>query len=257
MKIENKNWIKSFKKPFILSGPCSAETKEQVLQTAFQIDKSHIEVFRAGIWKPRTRPGGFEGVGEKGLSWLEEAKKQTGLKIAIEVATKEHIEIALKYDIDIFWIGARTTANSFMIEEIGDTLKNTDKIVLIKNPMHPSLDAWKGALERLALKEIKNLGFIHRGFANLPKTSYRNHPFWELALQIKKEYPSIPMICDISHICGNRDNLFEVANQAFDFGYEGLMVETHFDPENAWSDAKQQVLPSELLDFLKKRQKPI
>ncbi|XOD67656.1 MAG: chorismate mutase [Flavobacteriales bacterium Tduv] len=246
-----QNWIKQFYKPLIISGPCSAESEEQVLKTASRIEKSYIQVFRAGIWKPRTKPNNFEGIGLDGLPWLQKVKNQTGMMTATEVAKAEHVEGALEHDIDILWIGARSTVNPFTVQEIADALEGSDKVVLVKNPIHPDLDLWIGALERLAGRGIEKLGVIHRGFSTYKKPKFRNQPNWQIALDFKNSYPNIPILCDPSHICGNRDGIFEIAQQAFNFEYNGLMVETHYDPDQAWSDAKQQIIPEKLLEILK------
>lgn len=251
MKDKNPKWIDKFKLPLIIAGPCSAESKEQVLQTAKEIKNPFIQVFRSGIWKPRTSPTSFQGVGESALDWLIEARKQTGLLLAIEVAHAHHIKEAIKYDIDILWIGARSTTNPFILEEIANLLENTSKIILIKNPIHPDLDAWIGAIERFDKKGIKNIGVIHRGFFTHKESSfYRNPPFWSIALAFKKKYPEIPILCDISHICGNRDYLLHIAKKAIALNYDGFMIEAHIQPENALSDAQQQITPKELEKLL-------
>lgn len=248
-----QNWIEEFNnKPLIIAGPCSAESEEQILKTALRIDKSYIQVFRAGIWKPRTKPNNFEGIGIDGLSWLKKVKSQTGLMTATEVANAEHVKHALKYDIDILWIGARSTVNPFTIQEIANSLEGSNKIILVKNPINPDIDLWIGALERFINKGITKLGIIHRGFSIYKKSKFRNQPNWGIALDFKRQYPNIPIICDPSHICGNRENIFEISQQAFNFGYNGLMIETHYDPDKAWSDAKQQITPENLLKLLKK-----
>jgi chorismate mutase len=245
---EHKQWLVDLKlnHPLVIAGPCSAETEEQVLKIAHELKNSDVSIFRAGIWKPRTRPGGFEGVGEIGLKWLQKAKAETGLLMAIEVANANHVKLALQYDIDVLWIGARTTVNPFAVQEIADALKNTDKIVLIKNPVNPDLSLWIGGLERLYQARIKNLGVIHRGFSTYEKTKYRNNPEWQIAIDMQNRFPNLPLICDPSHITGKRDMIQEVAQQALDLNYDGLIIETHFDPDNAWSDAAQQVTPKVL-----------
>lgn len=250
LQLEQK-WIKQFDKPLIIAGPCSAESEEQVLKIAEDLDKSYVQVYRAGIWKPRTKPGNFEGVGAIGLSWLKKVKEKHNMLISTEVASAEHCKLALEAGVDILWIGARTTVNPFLIQEIAEALANTDKVVLVKNPVNPDLELWVGALERLAAMGIKNLGVIHRGFSTYKKTKYRNKPQWQIALEFKNQFPNIPMICDPSHITGNREGILEVSQQAFNFEYNGLMIETHNDPDNAWSDAKQQVTPARLLEILK------
>lgn len=251
LKDLHQDWILHFDKPLIISGPCSAETQEQVLETAKRMNKSYVQVFRAGIWKPRTKPGSFEGIGEIGLQWLQKAKKETGMLIATEVANATHVKAALAHDVDILWIGARSTVNPFTVQEIAEALKNTEKIILVKNPVHPDFDLWVGALERLAAQGIKKLGVIHRGFSAYKKSQYRNQPHWQIALDFRNHYPNIPILCDPSHICGEREGIAAVAQQAFNFEYDGLMVETHRKPEEAWSDAKQQITPERLLEILK------
>lgn len=247
----NNNWIQRFSRPLIISGPCSAETQDQVLETAYRLNKASIQIFRSGIWKPRTKPGHFEGIGETGLKWLQKVKEETGMMVASEVANATHVKYALAYNIDILWIGARSTVNPFSVQEIAESLKDTDKIILIKNPIHPELDIWIGAIERLIAQGIKNIGIIHRGFSAYKKDPYRNTPNWSLALDFRKRFPNIPILCDPSHICGQRKDLFKVAQQALIFEFNGLMIETHCSPDNAWSDAKQQITPENLLELLK------
>jgi chorismate mutase len=241
-------WLDDFKldHPLVLAGPCSAETEEQVLKIAHELKNSDVSIFRAGIWKPRTRPGGFEGVGEIGLKWLQKAKAETGLLMATEVATAAHVKLAIEHDIDVLWIGARTTVNPFAVQEIADALNGTDKIVLIKNPVNPDLSLWLGGLERLYNANIKKLGVIHRGFSTYEKTKYRNNPEWQIAIDLQNRFPDLPLICDPSHITGRRDMIQEVSQQALDLNYDGLIIETHIDPDNAWSDAAQQVTPATL-----------
>jgi chorismate mutase len=245
---ENRKWLDdmNLNHPLVMAGPCSAETEDQVLKIAHELKDSKVSVFRAGIWKPRTRPGGFEGVGEIGLKWLQKAKAETGLLMATEVANAAHVKLALEYDIDVLWIGARTTVNPFAVQEIADALAGTDKIVLVKNPVNPDLALWIGGLERLYNAGIKKLGVIHRGFSNYEKTKYRNNPEWQIAIDFKNKFPDIPMIIDPSHISGNRDLIFEVSQEALDLNYNGMIIETHIDPDNAWSDAAQQVTPERL-----------
>lgn len=245
-----KNWIRQFQKPLIIAGPCSAESEKQMLDIAERIDKNYVQIFRAGIWKPRTKPNSFEGVGSIGLKWLKKVKNEFGLLTAIEVATANHVQLALENDVDILWIGARSTVNPFTVQEIAEALRDTEKIVLIKNPVNPDLDLWIGAFERLQAQNIKNLGAIHRGFSTYKKTQYRNNPQWQVALDFKDQMPDIPLICDPSHICGNRAGIFNVAQQAFNFEYDGLMIETHNNPDEAWSDAKQQIIPEKLNEIL-------
>lgn len=243
-----RTWLEDFKlsHPLVIAGPCSAETEEQVLEIAHELKNSDVSVFRAGIWKPRTRPGGFEGVGEIGLKWLKKAKEETGLLMATEVATAAHVKLALEYDIDVLWIGARTTVNPFAVQEIADALQNTDKIVLLKNPVNPDLSLWLGGLERLYNAGIKKLGVIHRGFSTYEKTKYRNNPEWQIAIELQSKFPDLPLICDPSHITGRRDMIQEVSQQALDLNYDGLIIETHCNPDKAWSDAPQQITPSTL-----------
>lgn len=251
-KKELKNWLGAFnlKHPLVIAGPCSAETEEQVLKIAHQLKNTDATVFRAGIWKPRTRPGNFEGVGELGLKWLQRVKQETGMLTTTEVANPQHVELALKYDIDILWIGARTTVSPFMIQEIADALQGTEKTVLVKNPVNPDLALWLGAVERLYSMEVKNLGVIHRGFSSYEKSKYRNNPEWQIPIDLQTQFPDLPIILDPSHISGNRENIFDLCQTALDLNYDGLMVETHHDPDNAWSDAKQQITPATLVQFM-------
>ncbi|MCU4189011.1 bifunctional 3-deoxy-7-phosphoheptulonate synthase/chorismate mutase type II [Flavobacterium sp. HXWNR29] len=244
-KKELRTWLDDFQlnHPLVIAGPCSAETEDQVLKIAHELKNSDVSIFRAGIWKPRTRPGGFEGVGEIGLKWLQKAKAETGLLMATEVATAAHVKLALEHDIDVLWIGARTTVNPFAVQEIADALQGTDKIVLLKNPVNPDLSLWIGGLERLYNANIKKLGVIHRGFSTYEKTKYRNNPEWQIAIDLQNRFPDLPLICDPSHITGKRDMIQEVSQQALDLNYDGLIIETHIDPDNAWSDAAQQVTP--------------
>ncbi|HEY6976089.1 MAG TPA: chorismate mutase [Chitinophagaceae bacterium] len=239
------------KRPLIISGPCSAETEEQVIETAVRLQKtSKIDMLRAGIWKPRTRPGSFEGIGTKGLPWLQHAKKLTGLPLTVEVASAKQVENALHFEIDVLWIGARTTVNPFSVQEVADALRGADVPVLIKNPINPDLELWIGAVERVAKAGIKQIGLIHRGFSSYGNTEYRNAPMWHLAIEMKRRHPEMMMINDPSHICGRRDILLDVAQKAIDLDYDGLMIEAHIDPDKAWSDAKQQVTPERLAEML-------
>jgi len=239
------------KRPFIISGPCSAETEEQVMQTAIRLKATgKIDALRAGIWKPRTRPGSFEGVGTKGLPWLQQARKETGLPLAVEVATAKQVEDALHFGVDILWIGARTTVNPFSVQEVADALRGCKVPVLIKNPINPDLELWVGAVERVAKAGIDQIGLIHRGFSNYGNTEYRNAPMWHLAIEMKRRHQNLMMICDPSHICGRRDILQDVAQKSIDLDFDGLIIESHIDPDNAWSDAKQQVTPERLADML-------
>ncbi len=237
-------------RPFLIAGPCSAETEEQVMQIAGGLADAGIDLFRAGIWKPRTRPGSFEGIGVPGLSWLRRVKQETGLRTTVEVANAQHVYEAMKYGIDVLWIGARTTVNPFSVQEIADALRGTDIPVLVKNPVNPDLELWLGAIERISQAGITRLGAIHRGFSSYGKSKYRNDPHWEIAVELKRRLPEIPMLCDNSHICGNRHMLMEVAQQALDLQYDGLMTEVHCDPDNAWSDAKQQITPERYRELI-------
>ncbi len=239
------------KKPLIISGPCSAETEAQVLETAQRLAKTgKVDMLRAGIWKPRTRPGSFEGIGTKGLPWLQQAKKITGLPTTVEVATGKQAQDALHFEIDMLWIGARTTVNPFSVQEVADALRGADVPVFIKNPINPDLELWTGAVERIAKAGIKTIGLIHRGFSAYGNTEYRNAPMWHLAIEMKRRNPELKIINDPSHICGRRDILMEVAQKAIDLDFDGLMIESHIDPDKAWSDAKQQVTPEKLAEML-------
>lgn len=252
-KKEMRKWLENFNldHPLVIAGPCSAETEDQVLKIAHELKDSKVSVFRAGIWKPRTRPGGFEGIGEIGLKWLQKAKAETGLLMGTEVATAAHCKLALEYDIDVLWVGARTTANPFAVQEIADTLKGTDKIVLVKNPVNPDLALWLGGVERLHMAGIEKLGVIHRGFSTYEKTKYRNIPEWQIAIELQNKFPDLPLIIDPSHITGDRKMIFEVTQEALDLNYDGMIIETHIDPDNAWSDAAQQVTPDTLKQIIK------
>ena len=239
-------------KPIIISGPCSAETEEQVLETANQLARKGVKILRAGIWKPRTKPGGFEGVGVPGLAWLNKARQETGMKISTEVANRSHVEAALEYDLDLLWIGARTSANPFAMQEIADALRESGKDipVLVKNPVNPDLELWIGALERLYNAGIKRLGVIHRGFSTYGEHIYRNHPQWRIPLELRIRYPQIPIICDPSHIGGKRELIASLSQQALDMGFDGLIIESHCNPDSAWSDKAQQVTPDVLAVIL-------
>jgi chorismate mutase len=239
------------KRPLIISGPCSAETEEQVLETAQRLKATgKVDMLRAGIWKPRTRPGSFEGIGTKGLPWMQRARKETGLPITVEVATGKQVEDALHFDVDVLWIGARTTVNPFSVQEVADALRGVNVPVLIKNPINPDLELWIGAVERVAKAGIKQIGLIHRGFSSYGNSEYRNAPMWHLAIEMKRRNPELLMINDPSHICGRRDILQAVAQKAIDLDYDGLIVESHIDPDKAWSDAKQQITPERLSEML-------
>lgn len=246
------------KRPLIISGPCSAETEEQVMETAVRLAATgKVDMLRAGIWKPRTKPGLFEGIGTKGLPWLASAKKQTGLPITVEVATAKHVQDALQFDVDMLWIGARTTVNPFSVQEVADALRGVDIPVLVKNPIHPDLELWTGALERLQKVGLSRVGMIHRGFASYGNTEFRNAPMWHLPIEMKRRFPEMPLICDPSHICGNRTLLQSIAQKSIDLDFDGIMLESHIDPDNAWSDAKQQITPeafAQMLDELIWRQ---
>lgn len=257
---EFRTWLDNMNlsHPLVIAGPCSAETEAQVLKTAHELKKTDTNVFRAGIWKPRTRPGGFEGVGEVGLKWLQRVKEETGFLVTTEVGNANHVEKALKHDIDILWIGARTTVNPFVVQEIAEALRGVDKVVLVKNPVNPDLPLWLGAVERIYTMGINQLGVIHRGFSTYNSLHYRNKPKWHIAIELKKEFPDLPLILDPSHICGRRDTIFDTAQTGLDLNYDGFMIETHIDPDNAWSDAKQQITPQTLHQItqeLKIRQK--
>lgn len=241
------------KRPLIISGPCSAETEEQLLQTAMQLAATgKVNMLRAGIWKPRTRPGQFEGVGVKGLPWLLQAKKQTGLPTTVEVATAKQVEDALNFEVDVLWIGARTTVNPFSVQEVADALMGVNIPVLIKNPINPDIDLWIGAVERIAKAGIQKIGLIHRGFSTYGNTEYRNAPMWHLAIEMKRRNPDMLLLCDPSHICGTRIGLQEIMQVSVDLHYDGMMIESHINPNEAWSDAKQQVTPTHLVELLDK-----
>jgi len=247
-----KEWGVQFaNRPVVIAGPCSAETEKQVLDTAFQLKEKGITIFRAGIWKPRTRPGFFEGVGSKGLAWLKKVKEETGMLVTTEVASEKHVYEALKYGIDMLWIGARSTANPFVVQEIADALKGIDIPVLVKNPVNPDLELWKGAIERIHTAGITRIGAIHRGFSSYGKTVYRNLPTWQLPIDLKTDFPNIPMINDPSHIGGKRELLFEIIQKAMDLNFDGFIIESHCDPSCALSDAAQQVTPDDLDKMLK------
>jgi len=252
-KKEMRQWLVDFglSHPLVIGGPCSAETEEQVLKIAHELKESDVTVYRAGIWKPRTKPGMFEGVGAIGLKWLKKVKDETGLLTATEVANKNHVDLAIENDVDILWIGARSTVSPFIMQEIADALEGTDKIILVKNPVNPDLALWLGGIERLYKANINKLGLIHRGFSTYEKTKFRNNPEWQIPIEVKNRFPDLPMICDPSHISGRRDLIFDISQAALDLNYEGLMIESHWDPDNAWSDAKQQVTPSRLIEIMK------
>ena len=237
-------------RPSVIAGPCSAETEEQVMETAKGLKDLGINVFRAGIWKPRTHPGSFEGIGTEGLGWLQKVKKEYGLKVSTEVASERHVYECIKFGVDLVWLGARTTANPFLVQEIADALKGTDIPVLVKNPVNPDLDLWIGALERLNRAGVKKLGVIHRGFSTFEKIKYRNDPQWQVAIELRSRYPELPFFVDPSHLGGSKDYIREISQRSLDLGFEGLMIESHCNPSCAWSDAKQQLTPPELSDLL-------
>ena len=237
-------------RPSVVAGPCSAETEEQVMETAKGLKGLGINVYRAGIWKPRTHPGSFEGIGTEGLRWMQKAKKEYGLKIATEVASEKHVFECLKYGVDLVWLGARTTANPFLVQEIADALKDTDIPVLVKNPVNPDIDLWIGALERLNRAGIKKLGVIHRGFSTADRIKYRNDPQWQMAIELRSRHPELPFFVDPSHMAGCKDYIRELSQRSLDLGFEGLMIESHCNPSCALSDAKQQLTPAELSDLL-------
>lgn len=254
LKIENSaitGWPVYSGRPFLISGPCSAETEEQVLESARELKKlNKVNIFRAGIWKPRTRPNSFEGVGAAGLQWLRLVKQETGMLTATEVANEKHVYEALKYGVDMLWIGARTSVNPFTVQEIADALKGVDVMVFVKNPINPDIELWIGAIERIANAGIKRLGAIHRGFSSYEKTTYRNQPNWQLPIEMRRRIPDLPIICDPSHIGGARQYLYEISQKAMDLNFDGLMIESHPDPSVALSDAAQQVTPHELNELL-------
>ena len=233
----------------VIAGPCSAETEEQVIETARQLAYKGCHIFRAGVWKPRTKPGGFEGNGEAALPWLKRVKEETGMLTSTEVATPEHVELALKYDIDILWVGARTSANPFAMQAIADSLQGVDIPVLVKNPVNPDLELWIGAMERINQADVKRIAAIHRGFSSYDKKIYRNLPMWQIPIELRRRIPELPIFCDPSHIGGRRELIAPLCQQAMDLGFDGLIIECHCDPDKAWSDAKQQITP-DILDYI-------
>ena len=247
------DWGLQPERPLVIAGPCSAESEEQVMQTAHLL-KQHTsaQIFRAGIWKPRTRPGTFEGVGTKGLKWLRKVKEETGLLTTTEVATAKHTYEAIKYGIDILWVGARTTVNPFAIQEIADVLDGVDIPIMVKNPVNPEVEPWAGAIERFQKAGIQKIAAVHRGFSSFSETTYRNAPNWQIPIELKRRLPEIPIICDPSHIAGRRDLILDISQRAMDLTYDGLMIETHPDPDRALSDARQQITPSVLGEILAK-----
>lgn len=236
-------------RPIVIAGPCSAETEEQVMTTARQLAAKGCRIFRAGVWKPRTKPGGFEGNGEKALPWLQAVKKETSMLTATEVAMPEHVELALKYDVDMLWVGARTATNPFAMQELAESLRGFEGPVLVKNPVNPDPELWMGAMQRLNQVGIKRLGAIHRGFSSFDKKIYRNVPMWQIPIELHRRIPDLPIICDPSHIGGRRDLIAPLCQQAMDLGFDGLIVESHCSPDEAWSDALQQVTP-DILDYI-------
>ena len=249
LELQPLNLPSDNERPFVIAGPCSAETEEQVMKTAQQLAMRGCHNFHAGVWKPRTKPGGFEGNGEMALPWMQRVKKETGMLVSTEVATPEHVELALKYGIDILWIGARTSANPFAMQAIADSLKGVDVPVFVKNPVNPDLELWIGALERINQAGVKRLGAIHRGFSSYDKKIYRNMPMWQIPIELRRRIPELPIICDPSHIGGRRELIAPLCQQAMDLGFDGLIVESHCDPDKAWSDASQQVTP-DVLDYI-------
>ena len=237
------------KRPLVISGPCSAETEEQVLTTAKGLAAIGIRIFRAGIWKPRTKPGGFEGVGTIGLPWLKRVKEETGMYVATEVATRDHVFEALKAGVDVLWVGARTAVNPFAMQDVADALRGVDIPVLVKNPVNPDLELWIGAIERLYGAGIHRIGAVHRGFSSFDKKMYRNLPLWHIAIELRRRMPNLPIICDPSHIGGKRELIASLCQQAMDLNFDGLIIESHCDPDHAWSDAAQQITP-EVLDYV-------
>ena len=249
LELQPLNLLSDKERPFVIAGPCSAESEEQVMTTAKQLAMFGCHNFRAGVWKPRTKPGGFEGHGEPALVWLQQVKKETKMQVATEVATPEHVELCLKYGIDILWVGARTTANPFAMQALADSLKGVDVPVLVKNPVNPDLELWIGALERLNQAGVKRMAAIHRGFSSYDKKIYRNAPMWQIPIELHRRIPELPIFSDPSHMGGRRELIAPLCQQAMDLGFDGLIVESHCDPDKAWSDAKQQVTP-DVLDYI-------
>ena len=249
LELEPLNLPSDSKRPFVIAGPCSAETEEQVMQTAKELAIKGCHMFRAGVWKPRTKPGGFEGHGEPALAWMAEVKKETGMLIGTEVATPEHVELAMKYGLDMLWIGARTSANPFAMQQLADAMKGLEVPVLVKNPVNPDLELWIGAMERSNQAGVKKMAAIHRGFSSFDKSMYRNAPMWQIPIELRRRIPNLPIVCDPSHMGGKRELIAPLSQQALDLGFDGLMIESHCDPDKAWSDAKQQVTP-EVCDYI-------
>lgn len=252
MEIENlKNWNVKANHPLIIAGPCSAETEEQLYETAKAIKSEGISLIRAGVWKPRTRPNSFEGIGQEALQWIQDIKKELDVQFAVEVANAMHVEEALHYGVDVLWVGARSTVSPFIVQEIADALRGCDVPVLVKNPINPDLALWIGAFERLHQAGISKLGAIHRGFSTYQKTRFRNVPMWQIPIELKRQIPDMPMVCDPSHIAGKREMVAEISQIALDLNFDGLIIETHRDPEKAWSDARQQVTPQSLGEIVR------
>ncbi len=249
LELQPLNLPSDNERPIVIAGPCSAETEEQVMTTARELRAKGCHMYRAGVWKPRTKPGGFEGNGERALPWLKAVKEETGMLTAVEVAKPEHVELCLKYGIDILWIGARTSANPFAMQDIADSLKGVDVPVFVKNPVNPDLELWLGALERINQAGIKRMAAIHRGFSSYDKKIYRNLPMWQIPMELHRRVPNLPLICDPSHIGGKRELVAPLSQQAMDMGFDGLIIESHCNPEEAWSDAAQQVTP-DVLDYI-------
>ena len=249
LELEPLNLPSDSKRPFVIAGPCSAETEEQVMETAKELAIKGCHMFRSGVWKPRTKPGGFEGHGEPALAWMAEVKKETGMLIGTEVATPEHVELAMKYGLDMLWIGARTSANPFAMQQLADAMKGLEVPVLVKNPVNPDLELWIGAMERINQAGVKKMAAIHRGFSSFDKSMYRNAPMWQIPIELRRRIPNLPIVCDPSHMGGKRELIAPLSQQALDLGFDGLMIESHCDPDKAWSDAKQQVTP-EVCDYI-------
>ena len=249
LELEPLNLPCDNERPFVIAGHCSAETEEQVMTTARQLANKGCHMFRAGVWKPRTKPGGFEGNGEKALPWMKAVKDETGMLVATEVATPQHVELCMKYDIDILWIGARTTANPFAMQALADSMRGIDKPVFVKNPVNPDLELWIGGMERINQAGVRHMAAIHRGFSSYDKKIYRNTPMWQIPIELRRRIPNLPIVCDPSHIGGRRELVAPLCQQAMDLGFDGLIVESHCDPDCAWSDAKQQVTP-DVLDYI-------
>lgn len=246
-----KHWLPQINNPLIIAGPCSLETEEQAMETAKLLAKDHrVFVYRGGVWKPRTRPGSFEGVGSIGLKWLQMVREETGMPVGTEVANAQHAEESLKAGMDVLWIGARSTASPFVVQEIADVVKGTDAVVMVKNPVNPDVQLWVGAFERLSQAGIKNMVAIHRGFTPFRDSAYRNYPNWKTVIELRRLMPNLPIICDPSHIGGKREYLFDISQKAFDMGMEGLMIESHCDPSCALSDKEQQLTPVDLGQLL-------